>query len=258
MKFAIRDDDVSVDTDPEVLEGLYRGIWESLPISLGVIPFSKDTEGQEVPLEKNQRLVDLLIRNVKEKRVEIMLHGYTHEEREERAEFEGTKGLCGKVFRGKRYLESILEAKVKVFVPPHNRISPYGMRVVAKNRLNIVGTFSMNPLRTPHQINGSLILCLLSKRIFYGVSGLKIPYPYPLEFQGYKCLECLDIYKGITFPELAGTVEAVRRVKGSLCIAVHHIQLWQDLRLRNTVFRILELVRKDAGILPCRVSDLFE
>ena len=91
MKFAIRDDDISFFTRPEDLENIYKEIWErNILVSFSVVPFSVESHYcgdwdnfyQETELKaigENKDLVDFLKSKLKENKISIMLHGYSHQ-----------------------------------------------------------------------------------------------------------------------------------------------------------------------------------
>ena len=138
--FAIRDDDTSFFTDPDELESVYGAYFGRVPISLAVVPFAVPVHQErcftpdypndaEVPLETNGKLVEWIRNRIGLGHVEIVLHGYSHLYREER---DGWKGeyhwkadarLAEETRRGRAYLETLLETRIRVFVPPgkHDR-----------------------------------------------------------------------------------------------------------------------------------------
>src|ERR1044071_3520014 len=142
MYFCIRDDDTSFFTSPEELEKAYGDITKWGPVSLAVVPFHRAGTSKAVPeryrdrwtlhpLHKNTELVSYLRQRVSEKRFEIMLHGYHHDEPDGRLEFVCGKELVRKVGEGRNYLEEVLGTSVRVFVPPHNAIGLTGLKSIA-------------------------------------------------------------------------------------------------------------------------------
>ena len=91
LTFCIRDDDTNYFTTPEALESAYSALWDEGPISLSVVPFHKGCRtngipseywntGEVYPLEDNRDLVRYLRKQIKKNRIEVMLHGYHHED----------------------------------------------------------------------------------------------------------------------------------------------------------------------------------
>jgi hypothetical protein len=151
MYFCIRDDDTSFFTSPEDLEQVYGEVSRRGPVSLAVVPFHCAGTSKGVPeqfrnqwsvhpLHENVRLVEYLRDAVSAGRFEIMLHGYYHDERHGRPEFDGGDDLTRRVAHGRAYLEDLLGTTIRVFVPPRNAIGRHGLRAVALAGLQLGGT----------------------------------------------------------------------------------------------------------------------
>jgi predicted deacetylase len=148
LTFCIRDDDTGFFTTPDQLERAYGEIWSHGPVSLAVVPFQKGVRtkgippafretGEVYPLEHNSELVRYLRRRIRQGRIEVMLHGYHHEDFGRGPEFVAAPDLAGKARKGKEYLEGLLETRVRVFIPPHNTISRRGLKAVAAAGLHL-------------------------------------------------------------------------------------------------------------------------
>jgi hypothetical protein len=148
MYFCVRDDDTSFFTAPEELEGAYGEVTQWGPVSLGVVPFHRAGTSKAVPekfrgrgsvhpLHENRALVEYLRAGVSKGRFEIMLHGYHHDEASDRAEFSAGDDLAQKVMDGRKYLEDLIGASVRVFVPPHNTIGRGGLRAIVRANLHL-------------------------------------------------------------------------------------------------------------------------
>src|SRR5690242_7142384 len=107
MYFCIRDDDTSFFTAPEELEAAYGKISRLGPISLAVVPFHRAGTSKAVPerfrgrwtvhpLHENSHLVEYLRERVAERKFEIMLHGYHHDQPDGRSEFKNGAELAEK------------------------------------------------------------------------------------------------------------------------------------------------------------------
>jgi len=141
MYFCIRDDDTSFFTSPEDLERSYGKIKSVGPVSLAIIPFCLAGSSKAVPekfrnrwtihpLDQNRSLVSYLRLEIAAGRFEAMLHGYYHETRSLKPEFVSGDDLMSKVRDGRKYLEDVLETRIAVFVPPHNRIGRRGLSAI--------------------------------------------------------------------------------------------------------------------------------
>jgi hypothetical protein len=91
MKLIIRDDDLNYFSSIEKIERIYKGIWEKYPVHFAAIPNIYATQRTELPkniqLEKeyykineNKELVDFIKGKIKENKVVIWQHGYTHKD----------------------------------------------------------------------------------------------------------------------------------------------------------------------------------
>jgi hypothetical protein len=154
MYFCIRDDDTSFFTSPDELERAYGQITKHGPVSLAIIPFCRagTSRGLPVehrdrwsvhPLEENKGLVNYLRQGIAAGRYEPMLHGYHHDEPSGKREFLDGLDLGRKVREGKRYLEDLLHARIRVFVPPHNAIGRAGLQAIIREGLHLGGVAGM-------------------------------------------------------------------------------------------------------------------
>src|SRR5205823_9188465 len=89
------------------------------------------------PLHENSELVTYLRARIDEGRFEIMLHGYHHDEPSGHFEFAPGDHLAERVSAGRKYLEDLLSATIRVFVPPHNTIDRRGLRAVSLAGLHL-------------------------------------------------------------------------------------------------------------------------
>jgi predicted deacetylase len=148
MYFCVRDDDTSFFTAPEELERAYEEVMQWGPVSLAVVPFHRAGTSKAVPekfrgrgsvhsLHENRALVEYLRAGVSERRFEIMLHGYHHDEPSDQAEFFIGSDLARKVIDGRKYLEDLIGASIRVFVPPHNKIGRAGLRAIVRASLHL-------------------------------------------------------------------------------------------------------------------------
>jgi predicted deacetylase len=151
MYFCIRDDDTSFFTSPEDLERVYGEVSQWGPVSLAVVPFHRAGPSKGVPekfrgrwsvhpLHENQPLVEYLRAGIAHGRFEIMLHGYYHDEPDGHLEFARGDDLVQRIVDGRKYLEDLLGATIRVFVPPRNGIGRQGLRAIALAGLHLGGT----------------------------------------------------------------------------------------------------------------------
>ena len=174
MEFCIRDDDTSYFTSPDELEAVYGQVTLHGPVSLAIVPYHRAgrsksvperfrTQGTIHPLHDNGDLVAYLRDRISKGRFEVMLHGYHHDEPDGLPEFMNRKDLGQRVSRGRKYLEDLLGAAVRVFVPPGNTIGSAGLRAIARRspsrrngrrscRLASYGSSDLEDMATPSQM----------------------------------------------------------------------------------------------------------
>jgi predicted deacetylase len=189
MKVAIRDDDVSFFTQYSELEKAYGRVWNFAPISFAVIPFVKDLQTNAYhPLGENEELLEALKRMVRKNQIEIMLHGYSHEDYENGREFEAGDDLRQKVEKGKKYLELLFEKPVRVFVPPHNALSKTGVEAVEALNMHILGSIPLSPLKRGW--NPANLRCVVRKKIYAfrkrRIGRLTWIYPFLVSLPNHK------------------------------------------------------------------------
>src|SRR5262249_33261598 len=147
----IRDDDTSFFTSPDDLERAYGQVSKRGPVSLAIVPFHRTGTSKGVPekfrgqwsvhpLHENTELVGYLRAHIAAGRFEAMLHGYFHDEQHGRPEFSAGDDLAQRVVAGRHYLEDLLGAPIRVFVPPKNCIGRQGLRAIAAAGLHLGGT----------------------------------------------------------------------------------------------------------------------
>lgn len=144
MMFVIRDDDLSYFTTSQQIDKIYSDIWDEIPISLSVIPVIKTIKKERqipkrlrggnklYPIYKNSDLVMHLKQLLKDRKIAILQHGYTHESHNGFPEFciNDLDLLRRKTVEGKKILETIFNQPITCFVPPHNSISKEGCQAV--------------------------------------------------------------------------------------------------------------------------------
>jgi hypothetical protein len=150
VQFCIRDDDTSFFTSPEQLDQAYGEVSRWGPVSLAVVPFHRAGTSKGVPerfrgrwsvhaLHENHALVEYLRQGIAAGRYEAMLHGYYHDEPDGHWEFQHGDDLARRVLDGRKYLEDLLGARIRMFVPPRNAIGADGLRAIAQAGLHLGG-----------------------------------------------------------------------------------------------------------------------
>ena len=269
MKVALRDDDTSYFTDPTVLERVYKGIWDHVPVSLAVVPFEVGycrkgipeehwRSGQAFPLGANAELVAFLREKIAERRLSVMLHGYTHQDFPDGYEFQVAHDLDRRVREGRAYLEALLGVKISVFVPPHNALSKRGLAVVSKEGLNLLGSFlSFRPSMRPWEWRTFQNWWRIQR--FRRLTGRRrqdrMVYPYVLRYRSHREFGCHSLIPSTTLDELILGFEEARKWGGDFCLATHHWEI--DDRLSSILAAFLNHIHQYPDVRPVPAAALF-
>jgi len=193
MKFIIRDDDLNYFNKPSDIEMWYKDVFDlGIPVGFSVIPFIKTRsdilglplidDNKEYPISKNRELVVFLKKNPL---IEIMMHGCTHEIFNWKFEYESEVDLFERTERGKKELEKTFEREIKIFVPPHDRISNQGILAVETAGMNIIrGIGSKNFLFRPQYFKAIWKMAL--HRLKFPNKQKTPAYPFVIDFGKHK------------------------------------------------------------------------
>jgi len=146
VAFIIRDDDISFFTSPQMLEKLYRPLWQrGFKATLAVIPKHKAIDDLNVPppfrgsdtyhpIDLNTDLVHYLANQLREGYIAIAQHGFSHEKVDGLPEFGiSDRGeLARRLSEGIRVLNNALRTEVKAFIPPWEKLSQPALKVIRK------------------------------------------------------------------------------------------------------------------------------
>jgi hypothetical protein len=229
MYFCIRDDDTSFFTSPEDLERVYGEVSQWGPISLAVVPFHRAGTSGVVPekcrrrwsvhpLHENRPLVDYLRMGVAQGRFEIMLHGYHHDELYDRWEFAGGHDLAQRVTHGRQYLEDLLGATIRVFVPPYNSISRQGLRAIARAGLHLAGT---RGVRSGWPLLSRKTWVLWSRLRRWRTSG-GLGIPWILELGDHREIPGNAVTPASRMQHNEAVFESTLAMGGAFCVATHY------------------------------------
>jgi hypothetical protein len=232
MLFCIRDDDTSFFTSPDDLERAYGEITKYGPVSLAIIPFCKAGTAKGVPdkykrrwsvhaLHDNVELVQYLRAGLSTGRYEAMLHGYHHDEEDRLFEFIGGDNLQRRVSDGRKYLEDLLGAPIRVFVPPRNGIGRQGLQAIANEGLHLAGVAGVRsgwpPLSRATWVNW----WRLRKWKSQGGRGI----PWVLELGDHREIPGNAVTPTSNLHENEARYESARKQTGVFCAATHYWEL---------------------------------
>lgn len=265
MKFAIRDDDINYFTNPEDLETIYGNIWNKCPISLSIVPFHASVKSGAIPpkywtgdaifpIDENKRLIKFLKEKIKEGKISIMLHGYSHKDYENGHEFEVGDNLEKKVKEGKEYLEQLFKIQVTTFVPPHNVLSRKGLLAVVNNGLNILNIPSFRPGRRVFHFSN--IIPFIKLRIFY----IRHPgrrYPYVISLSDHNEINCYPLVPQTKLEELEDDFKFCSKMDGVFCLATHYWEMKNTksmIKKFNKFWEYINIINDNIYFL--RISDI--
>lgn len=196
MKLILRDDDLSYFATPQQLEQVFAAIWDKRPIHFATIPFIGEVYGakpvdnkvkKRKPISENKALVRYIKQKIKEGKIIIWQHGYSHEDCSSGYELENTDYnlLFNNLKKGKEHLEKTFGVVVDTLVPPHDRISKQGINAaVAAGFTHICRGFA--PLPREIQWNKKYLLAYRKLILFWLKNGRSKRYPRELDFGSHK------------------------------------------------------------------------
>lgn len=270
MKVALRDDDTSYFTEPDRLAAVYHDVWDRIPVGLAVIPQAAGfvdkaipekywDAGRAFPLEENAPLVASLRALVKDGRVSISQHGYTHEDYTDGHEFQAAPDLESRLARGQAYLERVLDTRIRVFVPPHNALSKRGLQAIDAAGLNLLGSFlSFRPSMRPWDFQTPLNWWRIKQyRDRMGRSKAdRLVYPHVLRYRKHGEFGCYGLIPGTTFDELKRGFDEARAAGGHFCVATHYWEV--DPTLKQVLVQLLDYAAGFSDVRFVPVEQLFE
>jgi predicted deacetylase len=272
MQFAIRDDDISFWTKVQDLEVIYKEIWNlEVPVSFSVIPFAVKSynrgdrqnyyqDEQCRALGDNKELVVYLKEQLREKKISIMLHGFSHQYKVAKnkknepvfatkinleklrktgdgnrfhwlGEYNWKKyeQLKRETRTGKEYLEDTFHTQINVFVPPSNDISKEGIKAVSEFGLNISGTMLLSKFNRP--VNFSCVKNWLIK-LWWRIKNGYV-YPHIMNYQSHKELCAYGFVPGVTLHDLKDSLDFCFRNNAPFVLATHHWELKKNSHLHD-------------------------
>jgi predicted deacetylase len=297
LKFAIRDDDTSFWTKPEELERVYNDIWRmNIPVSLSVIPFSvrsyhngdfelyyQDTDKRAIG--ENKELVEYLKKKINERKVSIMLHGYSHQylvsmglnetpqlatktNLDQMRNFvAGSKlrwygeyawkdyeRLYHETREGKIYLEDIFNIKIQTFIPPSNDISRNGVRAVTENNMDIVGSILLSSFNRP--------ICLKSIKNYLKKSIWKLifkdQYPFIMNYGTHREISATGIVPSTTSADMIDIFKKRRRLNAPFVISTHYWEMHSNEKMQECLKAVLNELRVSGDVLYTTVDSILQ
>ncbi len=132
-----------------------RGVVEAfrrhqIPLTVAVIPYANDVEpsGRLRPLSADTRRCQFLHQAMHDGLVKVALHGYSHRYLTPQGEFPGLPECeqRRRLLAGKREVESSLDTKITIFVPPNNAYDATTLKLLAQAGLSILSASTTSPV----------------------------------------------------------------------------------------------------------------
>lgn len=156
--FIIRDDDINFFTSKSMLDSVYHEAWErGFKTTLCVVPNQKAIENRSdagalfvpqrergkdgyYPISWNQELVVYLNQKIKEGKLDVVQHGFSHEYIRNTPEFgiSHEKDLQQRLDNGLQILEDTFQRKIRIFVPPNECLSRDALQAIRKKGLTVL------------------------------------------------------------------------------------------------------------------------
>ena len=241
MIFAIRDDDVSYFTKPQELEQVYDFIQDGC-ISLSVVPFTVPIHkesvfpyGKGIPygyysIADNVELIKWLKEQKEANKIEILLHGYSHEYKKVsgiwQAEMIWKDGsrILEELQSGKRLLERLCNTKISIFVAPNNKINKKAIGSLEQLNMNYSGIIQHNDRKATFSYFKNYLLRWSYRAVY------RIPYGGVLNYGRH--LE-LDAYGIDQTERLQYAYQICKNKKHPFVIYTHYWSLLKDSELKK-------------------------
>jgi len=231
MEFCIRDDDTSYFTSPEDLEKVYGELAPG-PVSLAIVPFHRAgrsgcvperfrMRGTVHPLHENRPLVDYLRNGISTGRFEVMLHGYHHDEADGLPEFTTRNDLARRVSHGRKYLEDLLGARIRVFVPPGNAIAAVGLQAVVRAGLHLGSTAGIRGGWSP--LSAATWRTWLHLRRWRKNGGIGVPWI--LDLGDHREIHGNAVTPAANLEDNIARFQSALSLGGVFCLATHYWEM---------------------------------
>jgi hypothetical protein len=187
-----------------------------------------------------------------------MLHGYHHDEPNVRWEFVGARNLARKVREGKKYLEDLLETKIRVFVPPHNAIGRAGVRAISRAGLHLGGAAGLRRGWSCFDASSLKAWWRIRKWRASGHDGI----PWVIELKGHNELAGNPVTPLSSIEQNLKRFEEASAVDGVFCAATHYWELdilsnvSKNTTVGDQLMRLIERATSDPRVIWRSVGDV--
>jgi len=261
---AVRDDDLCFFTQPRMVAALYETVLPRVPVSFAAVShtvpkhgacFSNAAAPGYYALGENRALVDYVRGLLNKRQCEVMVHGYTHEERVAHGTWQAEciwkpqAQLTEEIAQGCNYLTELFGVRPRVFVPPNNAIGRAGVEAAVAAGLDLSALLSLRPDR-PWSRNYA---ACYQQRWAYSLAHRR-PYPFTLDFDTHRELVAYRLHTTAAFENVMSCLRACAEVDAPFVVATRYWQLAADEGLHSALLRVIDAAL-DLGYLPATVSD---
>jgi len=120
---------------------------EKIPLVLGIVPCDKN---EKFIVDTTKTIVNLLRKNIKNNKIEIALHGLTHEiGKSSNGEFGDDKTYeeqYRRIEKGKLFLDSIFQTNVVTFIPPYNYYNSITLTALKDANFKVISASLFNQI----------------------------------------------------------------------------------------------------------------
>ena len=252
MKISIRDDDLCFYSNYSDFESIYKDL--NIPVSISLVPFSVPYHGNVKPFGENfeykqsdfrdnAKLVDSLKEGLANKKIEILLHGFSHEYKNDKdlipeLIWKPKEQISKELELGKRAIEETFNIKVKVLVAPSNEINKKGIEIMENLGLNFSGCFHGFTRKFDFYFVKNFFKRYIS-RFFYGV-----PLGGIMHFKKHNELATVGIQN---YEKLIKYYRVCKKKKWDFCLVTHYWQLKKDPEMLQNFLKIIDYIKKDNG-----------
>lgn len=252
MKISIRDDDLCFYSNYQDFKKIYDDL--NIPVSISLVPFSVPYHGNVKPFgdgyeykqsdfRNNKTLVESLKKDLKDNKIEILLHGFSHEYKTGKKMipeliWKSKSQIEEELSLGKKVIEETFKTPIKVFVAPSNEINRKGISVIERLGLNFSGCFHGFTRKLDFYYLNNLIKRYIS-RILYGV-----PLGGLMKFKHHNELSTIGIQD---YKKLIKYYEICKRKNWDYCLVVHYWQLNNNPEMLYNFKKIISYIKSDKG-----------
>ena len=263
MKIVIRDDDLCYYSRFSDFLNVYEKL--NIPVSISLVPFGVSDHADKRPffveggdaksVEFNFDLCNQLRAGIKQKKYEIMLHGFTHEYKEENGRYIPemvwrSKEESDKFFNVSLLLfERVFNIRPAVFISPSDKCKKSLFPLLKKYKLNYCGLIDKLTSRPFSYKTFRNYLRRQFSRIKYGY-----PYCGVMKYSGWKEIQT---FQKLDFEYLISVFTKYKKMGSPMVIETHY---WH-LRDNPAEYKKLEMFinwAKNNGAEFTFMSDIFD